>query len=63
MIPEGPRCLRWWMVKPSGPAAREVPLSRMAFETESIENLSMDGSSGWVLRRLRLVRRVSGSDL
>ena len=51
------------MVKPSGPAAREVPLSRMVFETESIVNFSMVGSSGWDLRRSRLTRRVSGSDL
>lgn len=60
-MPRGPRCFRWWMVRPSGPAARELPLCRMASWTVCVVNAVMLVSRGWVRLRRRLTRRASGS--
>ena len=60
--PWGPRCLRWWMVRPSGPGARELPLSRMALETESIVKRERLVSRGCDLMRFLLTRLAEGSD-
>ena len=63
IMPEGPRCFRWWMVTPSGPAARELPLSRMALETREGVKGVRDVSSGCALIRRRLTRRARGSEV
>ena len=61
-MPEGPRCLRWWMVRPSGPAARELPLFRMALETRWVVNGEREWSSGHLRRSSRLTLRAVGSE-
>ena len=61
-MPEGPRCLRWWIVRPSGPAARELPLFRKALETMSVVKGVREVSSGCSLLRRRLTPRARGSD-
>ena len=61
-MPEGPRCLRWWIVRPSGPAARELPLFRKALDTTSVVKGEKEVSSGCALLRRRLTPRARGSD-
>ena len=50
-MPRGPRCFKWWMVRPSGPTARELPLSLMALETRCVVKGEMSAMSGRVVRR------------
>ena len=61
-MPEGPKCLRWWIVRPSGPAARELPLFRRALDTMSGVKGEREVSSGCALLRRRLTPRARGSD-
>ena len=58
--PRGPRCWRCRMVRPSGPAARELPPFLMARETMKTEKGLRLWLSRWdpVMERLSL--RVSG---
>ena len=51
------------MVRPSGPAARELPLVRMAWETESIVNGDRFVSRGWSFTRFLLTRLAVGSEV
>ena len=51
------------MVRPSGPAARELPLSRMALETEWEVKGEREWSSGHLRRSSRLTLRAVGSDV
>ena len=60
-MPEGPKCLRWWIVSPSGPAARELPLFRRALDTMSGVKGEKEVSSGCALLRRRLTPRARGS--
>ena len=62
-MPLGPRFLRWCIVRPSGPAARELPLFRMAWVTVCVEKGEMFVSSGRDLLRCRLTRRAVGSEV
>jgi len=61
-MPRGPRCLNWWMVRPSGPAARELPLFRMALATMSGVKGEAVVFRGHLLSRSRFTRRASGSE-
>jgi len=54
-MPVGPRFLRWMMLRPSGPTADELPLSRMA-AVEMGDQLVL---SGWRERIRGLSRRES----
>ena len=56
-------CFRSMIVRPSGPAARELPsLFRMAWVTYEGWNCVLAASPGRVLIIRRLTRRVSGSE-
>ena len=59
---EGSRCLRWWIVRPSGPAARNLPLFRKALDTMSVVKEEREVSNGCALLRRRLTPRARGSD-
>ena len=50
------------MVRPSGPAARELPLSRTALDTRWVVNGEREWSSGHLCRSSRLTLRAEGSE-
>ena len=50
------------MVRPSGPAARELPLSRTALDTRWVVNGEREWSSGHLRRSSRLTLRAEGSE-
>ena len=61
--PLGPRCFRCRIVRPSGPAAREFPVCKMAQRTISGGKGEAVRSSGCNASRRRLTRRVSGLEV
>ena len=61
-MPEGPRCLRWWIVRPSGPASRNLPLFCKALDTMSAVKEEREVSNGCALLGRRLTPRAKGSD-
>ena len=62
-MPCGPKCLRWCIVRPSGPTARELPPCRMALETACVVKGEAVLSSGRLFLRFRLTRRAFGSEV
>ena len=50
------------MVRPSGPGARKLPLSRMALETENIVKGWRLVSRGWSFKSFLLTRLAVGSE-
>lgn len=50
------------MVRPSGPGARELPLVRMALETDSIVKGEKLVSRGWSFTSFLLTRLAVGSE-
>ena len=59
--PNGPRFLRWWIVKPSGPTLLELPLSLIAWATILVVKRCVELSSGHSLGSSRLTIWVDGS--
>ena len=57
-MPEGPRCFRWWIVRPSGPAARNLPLFCKALDTMSVVKEEREVSNGCALLMRRLTPRA-----
>ena len=45
--PRGPKCFRWSIVSPSGPAVIELLLCLMAFTTCSVVKAEKEWSIGW----------------
>jgi len=50
LMPEGPRCWRWRMVRLSGPAAVEEPDCLMVSETDAGVKGGKEWSKGWRFR-------------
>ena len=61
-MPKGPRCLRWRMVRPSGPMAVEFEEFLMASETmEGLKGEKLGSRDLW--RILWTIFQVEGLDL